>query len=1041
MSEDIDHTNDTSDPKKTLREIDNPTIRDTSPAIQPLNLSRLKEFREFHIEYAYPATGGEADIYRIEKNDQKYILKLYRDGIYPKEEVNKKIQQISVQFPDNFVRLIDYGLDSSTNRWFEIQEFMSEGSLKDLLEREKPGSIQVRDIVQQLSQSISILHRHQILHLDLKPANILIRSRDSLHLVLTDFSVSSILPDKLSQRMTTRKGTPLYWAPEQLSGVVGKEADYWALGIIVLEILNKNHPFEGLDPQVVMWTLSTKGVEIPKNIPDDYSLLLKGLLTRDSKKRWGENEVKEWLRGKQDIPVHYDYVTEDESQKNIKPYTFQGKRYYSIESLVAAFIESPENWENAKMHLGRGYILKWLEDNSQYDHAIFFETNKDTDLNKKLFNLIYSKNKSLPFCVFGKIIDESNLYLFLGRAIRKESSDTENWIISEWENGALETYTQDYVNITGNNPEIIEIVSLLSNNDKEIVYSLMDVMLFPEKYCIPDQIQSSNKIDILKFLLPVITQNKELPLFKKEVFGQIQSEYIIPEEFLKQLKSTEFEKAYENIKQLEQYGLTKVKLKNIQSSYIVPEDILEELKSNKFVNLYTLEKAYENIKKIEFVGVTKNELDNLKIRYYIPEDLLSQLHTIHFEEAYERIRDLPKIGFSKEELKTLESKYIIPEDLLSQLYSNNFEGAYKRIKDLIKLGFSKEDLNFLESNFVMPHELLIPIHGSKDFSESYSAYEQLRDLRDRHLLISRNTLQSDQLILKTRLSQTVGATSTTKDGVPKQWCQKTQSSQTVSATAQVSSDTHKGAMDQLIKNAEYAILEDYIELAKQINWHVNIDDFPKLRKLKEQNFDSDFNSYLDELLSKKIPWEQKNIEFIDMVWKRYNSIKKFGFLLNKLSIKLIIVGIAIGYFLNDVIACFLDLNNIDLYTLLLKTNNVGNSIGYTVGTLLAWFILISILCGIIAGIVTGVLTGIIKRLEKSGLFIFGICFIVTYYLLRDFIWRASFHRTEILNFNYQWIVAICLIIILIIGYRQKLIQLNLENGLIPFIKQNAEMYS
>jgi len=633
-----DHMTEDSVLKKTIRDPDNPTIRDTLPEIRSPDLLHLKDFRGFHIGYTYPATGGEADIYRSEKDDQTYILKIYREGIYPNEEVSKKIQQISVQFPDNFVRLIDYGLDSSTNRWFEIQEYVTGGSLKDLLERESTGPSQIQTIIQKISQTIALLHRNQILHLDLKPANILIRSHDPLDLVLTDFSVSSILPDKLSQRMTTRKGTPLYWAPEQLSGVVGKEADYWALGIIVLEILNKTHPFEGLDHQVVMWTLSTKGIEIPQNIPEEYSLLLKGLLTREPKKRWGEGEIKEWLQGKRDIPVYYDYVIDDESQKNIKPYPFQGKRYYSIESLVAAFIESPENWENAKMHLGRGYILKWLENNGEYDHAIFFESNKDTNLDKKLFNLIYSKNNSLPFCVLGKVIDESNLYLFLGKVLRKENGKFEDKIIDFLKNGELLAYTHNYEKLTGKCLDVLEII--LSKSDISEIFTLLDLLNYPEKYVIPDIASNKDMVELLQIFSSPVRDNVCLLPITLGQLDTLKSKYIIPGDLINNLRiKTKFRESIYILKQLTEQGLTKVEFEDLKERYIIPDFIQLDLYKNDTF-LITCQK----LKSISRIGFTKEELTKLEEQYIIPKTIKKQFNSENFLNAYNDLKNLKSTG-------------------------------------------------------------------------------------------------------------------------------------------------------------------------------------------------------------------------------------------------------------------------------------------------------------------------------------------------------------------------------------------------------------
>ena len=59
----------------------------------------------------------------------------------------------------------------------------------------------------------------------------------------------------------------------------------------------------------------------------------------------------------------------EDDKEYTKPYKFNDKQYFSIKSLVEAFIESQENWENGKDQLEEGYIKKWIEGNEDYDRA------------------------------------------------------------------------------------------------------------------------------------------------------------------------------------------------------------------------------------------------------------------------------------------------------------------------------------------------------------------------------------------------------------------------------------------------------------------------------------------------------------------------------------------------------------------------------------------------------------------------------------------------------------------------------------------------
>lgn len=66
------------------------------------------------------------------------------------------------------------------------------------------------------------------------------------------------------------KGTILYLAPESFSNIVKKESDYWALGIILYELLTNCNPFQNINLNLIIYTLLTKGIEIPNNLPLKY---------------------------------------------------------------------------------------------------------------------------------------------------------------------------------------------------------------------------------------------------------------------------------------------------------------------------------------------------------------------------------------------------------------------------------------------------------------------------------------------------------------------------------------------------------------------------------------------------------------------------------------------------------------------------------------------------------------------------------------------------------------------------------------------------
>ncbi|GEM_PF-1159836 len=79
---------------------------------------------------------------------------------------------------------------------------------------------------------------------------------------------------------------------------------------MLLEIIQKRHPFENLSQQVIMNQIFTNGVLISDNIDEKIRKLLRNLLNRDYSKRWGYEEVNKWINDEEVI----DYVDEDIEQ-------------------------------------------------------------------------------------------------------------------------------------------------------------------------------------------------------------------------------------------------------------------------------------------------------------------------------------------------------------------------------------------------------------------------------------------------------------------------------------------------------------------------------------------------------------------------------------------------------------------------------------------------------------------------------------------------------------------------------------------------------
>lgn len=188
----------------------------------------------------------------------------------------------------NIVKYFQVDFNQEENSIDLITEYVPSGSMFMLLEKYKGLSESViRNYTKQLLEGLSYLHSNEVVHRDLKSANILVTENSSLK--LTDFGCSRRFDSDSNGQSRSFKGSPYWMAPEMvLKQGHGYPADIWSLGCLVIEMATGKPPWSNYSKysKEVLRLIAQPGnlPDIPKLTPGltDFVLLC---LKREPNKR------------------------------------------------------------------------------------------------------------------------------------------------------------------------------------------------------------------------------------------------------------------------------------------------------------------------------------------------------------------------------------------------------------------------------------------------------------------------------------------------------------------------------------------------------------------------------------------------------------------------------------------------------------------------------------------------------------------------------------------------------------------------------------
>ncbi|AOW15160.1 serine/threonine protein kinase [Hydrogenophaga crassostreae] len=224
----------------------------------------------------------------------------------------------------NIVTIFDAGEEHDLA--FIAMEFLNG---QDLVVHARPGQLlpmaAVLEIGIQVAQALDYAHRHQVIHRDIKPGNIMFDAVTAA-VKVTDFGIARVT-DANRTKTGTILGTPSFMSPEQLAGRrLDGRSDLYSLGVTLYQLLTGTLPFRGDSLSALMYDIANSPPLNPllarPDMPQAMADILERTLSKAPEDRYatGEALATELHRVASALPEGGDMTGVQQSSAGDDPY-------------------------------------------------------------------------------------------------------------------------------------------------------------------------------------------------------------------------------------------------------------------------------------------------------------------------------------------------------------------------------------------------------------------------------------------------------------------------------------------------------------------------------------------------------------------------------------------------------------------------------------------------------------------------------------------------------------------------------------------------
>ncbi len=246
--------------------------------------------------------GGMGEVFLANDNklNRQVSLKVLHSDVASNKDRLRRFQQeakaVSALNHPHIMTIFEFD-KTADEIHFIVGEFIDGKTLNDYRHREDLSVNKILEIAIQAASALSAAHELDIIHRDIKPDNIMVRTDG--YIKVLDFGLAKLLrqpctssdPEEVTQKLHNTNpgaimGTAAYMSPEQARGTqVDARSDLWSLGVVVYELLSGQKPFAGeTTADILASVLREEPLPLSshiENVPAELEWIISKTLSKD----------------------------------------------------------------------------------------------------------------------------------------------------------------------------------------------------------------------------------------------------------------------------------------------------------------------------------------------------------------------------------------------------------------------------------------------------------------------------------------------------------------------------------------------------------------------------------------------------------------------------------------------------------------------------------------------------------------------------------------------------------------------------------------